>query len=41
LRCELYAATTRAGADAAYIKEFVALTRSLSLTQLAGVSALD
>jgi LysR family transcriptional regulator for metE and metH len=40
LRCELYAATSRSAADAAYIKEFVALTRTLSLTQLAGVSAL-
>ncbi len=40
LRCELYAATSRATADAAYIREFVALTRSLSLTELAGVSAL-
>jgi LysR family transcriptional regulator, regulator for metE and metH len=40
LRCELYAATTRAGAEAAYIKEFIALTRTQSLTELAGVSAL-
>src|ERR1700744_398099 len=40
LRCELYAATTRAAADAAYIREFIALTRKQSLTQLAGVSAL-
>jgi LysR family transcriptional regulator for metE and metH len=40
LRCELYAATTRAGADAAYIKEFIALTRAQSLTELSGVSAL-
>jgi LysR family transcriptional regulator, regulator for metE and metH len=40
LRCELYAATTPAGAAAAYIKEFIALTRSMSLTSLAGVSAL-
>ena len=40
LRCELYAATDRAAADAAYIKEFVALTRTLSLTQLSGVSPL-
>jgi len=40
LRCELYAATTRAGADAAYIREFIALTRAQSLTELAGVSAL-
>jgi hypothetical protein len=36
----LYAATTAAGAEAAYIREFVSLTRSLSLTELAGVSAL-
>jgi LysR family transcriptional regulator, regulator for metE and metH len=40
LRCELYAATTRAGSEAAYIKEFIALTRTQSLTELAGVSAL-
>src|SRR5271170_6081319 len=40
LRCELYAATSRASADAAYIKEFIALTRTQSLTELAGVSAL-
>src|ERR1700761_8789848 len=40
LRCELYAATTRAAADAAYIREFIALTRSQSLTTLAGVSSL-
>jgi len=40
LRCELYAATTRAGADASYIREFIALTRTQSLTELAGVSAL-
>jgi LysR family transcriptional regulator, regulator for metE and metH len=40
LRCELYAATTTAGASAAYIKEFIALTRTQSLTELAGVSAL-
>ncbi len=40
LRCELYAATSRSAADSAYIREFVALTRTLSLTQLAGVSAL-
>jgi LysR family transcriptional regulator, regulator for metE and metH len=40
LRCELYAATTTAAAEAAYIKEFIALTRAQSLTQLAGVSAL-
>ncbi len=40
LCCELYAATTHAGAGAAYIREFIALTREQSLTQLAGVSAL-
>ncbi len=40
LRCELYAATSRASADAAYIREFIALTRAQSLTELAGVSAL-
>jgi hypothetical protein len=40
LRCELYAATTHAGADASYIREFIALTRTQSLTELAGVSAL-
>src|SRR5258708_30577136 len=40
LRCELYAATTPAGAEAAYIKEFIALTPPQSLTELAGVSAL-
>ncbi len=40
LRCELYAATTQAGAEAAYIREFIALTRAQSLTELAGVSAL-
>jgi LysR family transcriptional regulator for metE and metH len=40
LRCELYAATTRTAADAAYIREFIALTRAQSLTELAGVSAL-
>jgi len=40
LRCELYAATTHGGADASYIKEFIALTRTQSLTELAGVSAL-
>src|SRR6201996_4786718 len=41
LRCELYAATTSAGAEASYIKEFITLTRSMSLTDLAGVSALQ
>jgi len=40
LCCELYAATTHAGAQAAYIREFIALTRERSLTELAGVSAL-
>jgi LysR family transcriptional regulator for metE and metH len=40
LRCELYAATSRAGAQAAYIREFIALTRAQSLTTLSGVSAL-
>jgi LysR family transcriptional regulator for metE and metH len=40
LRCELYAATSTASAEAAYIREFIALTRAQSLTQLAGVSAL-
>jgi LysR family transcriptional regulator for metE and metH len=40
LRCELYAATTRSGAEAAYIREFIALTRTLSITELRGVSAL-
>lgn len=40
LHCELHAATTRAGAEATYLREFIALTRSLSLTELSGVSAL-
>jgi LysR family transcriptional regulator for metE and metH len=40
LRCELYAATTVAAAESAYIREFIALTRAQSLTELAGVSAL-
>ena len=40
LRCELYAATTKAAAESAYIREFIALTRAQSLTELAGVSAL-
>src|SRR3974390_1416644 len=35
LRCELYAATTTAGAEASYIREFIALTRGQSLTELA------
>jgi hypothetical protein len=36
----LYAATSRMTAEAAYIREFIALTRAQSLTELAGVSAL-
>jgi LysR family transcriptional regulator, regulator for metE and metH len=40
LRCELYAAASAGTSDATYVKEFIALTRSLSLTQLVGVSAL-
>jgi LysR family transcriptional regulator, regulator for metE and metH len=40
LFCELYAATTRAAAEAAYVREFIALTRAQSLTELRGVSAL-
>jgi LysR family transcriptional regulator for metE and metH len=40
LRCDLYAATTKHTAQAAYVSEFITLTRSLSLTQLTGVSAL-
>ena len=40
LFCELYAATSRAGADTTYIREFIALTRAQSLTELRGVSAL-
>ncbi len=40
LRCELYAATTRICAETAYIREFIALTRAQSLTELKGVSAL-
>jgi len=40
LSCELYAATTHAGAEAAYIREFITLTREQSLTELTGVSAL-
>lgn len=40
LRCDLYAATTRAGAETAYIREFIALTRTQSLTELRGVTAL-
>jgi LysR family transcriptional regulator, regulator for metE and metH len=41
LFCELYAATTTASARASYIKEFIALTRNLSLSELRGVSALS
>ena len=41
LYCELYAATTRAAAQATYIDEFIGLTRRQSLTELKGVSALD
>lgn len=40
LYCELYAATSLAGGEAAYVKEFIALTRAQSLTELRGVSAL-
>jgi hypothetical protein len=40
LRCELYAATSRSAAEASYIREFIALTRAQSLTELKGVSAL-
>jgi LysR family transcriptional regulator for metE and metH len=40
LRCELYAATTRIAVEAAYIREFIGLTRAQSLTELTGVSAL-
>ncbi len=40
LHCELYAATTRAGSAAAYIREFIELTRAMSLTDLAGVTPL-
>jgi LysR family transcriptional regulator, regulator for metE and metH len=41
LTCDLYAATSAAGAAAAYIREFIALTRSQSLSQLRGVSDLN
>src|SRR6202022_1913469 len=34
LRCELYAAPSGAAAEAAYIREFIALTRAQSLTEL-------
>ncbi len=40
LHCELYAATSKDAASTAYIQEFISMTRSLSLTHLAGVSAL-
>jgi LysR family transcriptional regulator, regulator for metE and metH len=40
LHCELYAATSAAGAQSAYLQEFIALTRTMSLTTLAGVTAL-
>ena len=40
LYCELHAATSAAAAATAYLQEFIALTRTLSLTTLAGVSAL-
>ncbi len=41
LFCELWAATNGAGATTAYIEEFIALTRTISLTELVGVSALS
>jgi LysR family transcriptional regulator for metE and metH len=41
LSCDLYAATSIAGAAAAYIREFIGLTRSQSLSQLRGVSDLN
>jgi LysR family transcriptional regulator for metE and metH len=40
LHCELYAAISSAGEQSAYILEFIELTRTLSLTTLAGVEAL-
>jgi LysR family transcriptional regulator for metE and metH len=40
LHCELYAAISSAGAQSAYILEFIELTRTLSLTTLTGVEAL-
>lgn len=40
LHCELYAATSRAGGEAAYIREFIKLTRAMSLSELVGVSPL-
>jgi LysR family transcriptional regulator for metE and metH len=40
LHCELYAATSIAAGHSAYIQEFIALTRTMSLTTLAGVTAL-
>jgi len=40
LHCELHAATTQAGAQAAYLREFIELTRRMSLTTLSGVTGL-
>jgi LysR family transcriptional regulator, regulator for metE and metH len=40
LHCELHAAISSVGAQSAYILEFIELTRTLSLTTLAGVEAL-
>jgi len=40
LHCELYAAAPRDVAEYAYVRDFVTLTRSQSLTQLRGVSSL-
>ena len=40
LYCELHAATRTDAASSAYLQEFIALTRTLSLTTLAGVTAL-
>ena len=40
LHCELYAAAPKAAADHAYIRDFIELTRSQSLTDLRGVSSL-
>ena len=40
LYCELYAATNSSAVRAAYIHEFIELTRRQSLTELRGVSAL-
>jgi len=39
LKCSLYAAVSAARAQSPYIKEFIALTRELSLTNLHGVTA--